>query len=252
MHSFDAIILLVANELKTNATPDRGIQVNENIAAIVHPVLDYGLALKSRLDMGTHIDIELEQARLQNLLLSEEESMVLSGYGRDTRKLVPEGALGDGQRMTSKFLGVRYALVCWLDEIFTTNELSKQDWTDRKLEASLYGTNDRAWKFWEQARLAQVLPGTSELEVFYLCVNLGFRGDRRRKPDELRSWVNQAKLRLGHVDELAFPYAGEQPGRFVPTLAGETRFQRMAVTCWAALLVVVPLVSFALVRRFGG
>lgn len=225
--------------------------MNEKIAAIVHPVLEYGLSLQSRLAEMNPIDLESEQARLQSLLLSDEESQVLAGYGRDTQTLVQEGSLGESKRMKSSFLGVRYALVSWLDEIFTTNEHSRSYWTDHKLEARMYGTNDRAWKFWEQARLSQVMPNSSALEVFYICVNLGFRGDRLQKPDELRSWLNQAKLRLGHVEELSFPFTTESRSHYVATLNGESRFRQMAVVCWAALLFIVPLISFALIRRFG-
>ena len=223
----------------------------ENIATIVYSVLDYGLALKARVDSGQEFDVELEQAQLQSLLLSDAESQVLTGYGCAAQDLVPTGSLGDSQRVSSNFLGVRYALVCWLDEIFTTSESSTSLWTDRKLEAQMYGTNDRAWKFWEQARLAQVIPGGSELEAFYLCVNLGFRGDFRNQPEELRSWINQTKLRLGHVEELDFAFSTEQTRPFVSVLNGEAKFKRMALTVWAALLLIVPLISFALIRQFG-
>ena len=224
--------------------------MNENIASIVHPVVDYGLALRARFNAGQTIDVDLEQARLQGMLLSEEESQIHSGFGRDTS--TSSDAFEDGQRMKSSFLGARYALVCWLDEMFTLNEHSSHLWTERKLEGRLYGTNDRAWKFWEQARLAQVRSDSSELEVFFLCVNLGFRGDRRDRPDELRSWNNQSKLRLGQVEELAFPFSTELPSRSVLLFNGETRFRRMAITCWAALLIIIPLISFSLVRKFGG
>lgn len=225
--------------------------MNKKIAAIVHPVLEYGLSLQSRLNQGAVVDFENEQARLQSLLLSDEESQVLAGYGRDTQEVVEDGSLGESTRLKSRFLGIRYTLVCWLDEIFTTNPHSSDFWTDHKLEARLYGTNDRAWKFWEQARLAQVMPGPSALEVCYLCVNLGFRGERLQKPEELRSWVNQAKLRLGHVEELMFPFATEQRRQYVPKLDGESRFRQMTVVCWGALLLIVPLISFALIRQFG-
>lgn len=225
--------------------------MNENIAAIVHPVIQYGLSLRARLPQLDSIDFEFEQARLQNLLLSEEESQVLAGYGKDTQEIVQDGSLGDTRRLKSNFLGVRYALVCWLDEIFTSHPQSRSFWTDHKLEARLYGTNDRAWKFWEQAKLAQIMQNSSAFEVFYLCVNLGFRGDRLQQADELRSWLNQAKLRLGHVEELTFPFSTEQRRQYVPKLDGESRFRTMTAVCWGALLFIVPLISFALIRRLG-
>lgn len=223
--------------------------MQEQIANIVYPVIEYGLALQAKFNSGQPVDVEREQAQLQSLLLSEDESRFHPGFGRDEPSA--NETFGDGQRMSTSFLGVRYALVCWLDELFTMNERSCEDWQERKLESRLYGTNDRAWKFWEQARIAHVRLDPSELEVFFLCVSLGFRGDRRNRSDDLRSWIGQAKLRLGKVDELDFPFATEMAFHDVPILHGEARFRRMAITCWMALLLVIPLVSFVLMRKFG-
>lgn len=224
--------------------------MNENIAEIVHPVIDYGLKLRAYLNAGNRIDLEREQAKLQDLLLSDEESRLQSEFGQEKVSQNKE-SFNDRRRMTSRFLGIRYALVCWLDEIFTINENSSHLWTEHKLEAKLYGTNDRAWKFWEQAQIAQTRDGSSALEVFYLCVNLGFRGDLRDQPEKLRSWENKTKLRLGKVEELNFPFRTETNFQYVPSLEGATRFRRMAITCWVALIAIIPLVSFALIRKFG-
>lgn len=225
--------------------------MKEKIAEIVFQVIEYGVDLQRRLETGRDVDIQLEQAHIQSLLLSEEESQIYSGFGRDLQP-VSDGTLGQPQRMSATFLGARYALVCWLDEVFTLNQVSCGQWTERKLEARLFGTNDRAWKFWEQARLAQVRPDCSELEVFYLCVSLGFRGDLRHKPEELRSWVNQAKLRLGRVKELNFALESEAQFQAVSVLTGEGQFRQMAIFCWIALLVMIPTMSFVLIRQFGG
>jgi type VI secretion system protein ImpK len=235
--------------------------MNEYYSEIVHPVLDYGLRLKSRVETGEPIDLDYEQARLKDLLLSDEESLAIPEYGADQQIGVPAAGSkpadhqprADRQRILSNFLGVRYALTCWLDEIFTATEQLERVWTENKLEGQLYGTNDRAWKFWEQAKLAQSRPGNGGLEAFYLCVCLGFRGKWRDQPEHIRSWCNQAKLRLGNVPELSFSLASEtRPMDTARPLNGRKMLRRMVVTSWLGLLVIIPVLSFALTQRLAG
>ena len=47
-------------------------------------------------------------------------------------------------------LDIRYAMVCWIDELFILNSVWGTQWNEQKLEVDLFGTNDRAWKFWEK------------------------------------------------------------------------------------------------------
>src|SRR6185312_5642130 len=123
------------------------------------------------------------------------------------------------------FLGIRYALVCWLDELFTSDRIWQAAWNERKLEVELYGSNDRAWKFWQQAALAQARPAADALEAAYLCVTLGFRGKLRDQADRLEPWIAAARLRLGKVDELSWAYAAEpEPATDVPPLHGRAQF----------------------------
>src|SRR5262249_62306200 len=116
-------------------------------------------------------------------------------------------------RRDEAFLGIRYALVCWLDEIFILDSPWASEWNERKLEEGLYGTNDRAWKFWEQARKAEARPGTDALEVYYLCVVLGFRGDLRNAPERLAGWRNTIESRIakGQGQERQGPPGRTQP-----------------------------------------
>ena len=232
--------------------------MNDAFSKLVHPVIDYGLDLRGKLAAGTKPDLALEQARLRDLLLSDEEAQMHPDFGAEHGVRTSTGSDGfdvTPRRMSTRFLGVRYALVCWLDELFTNQAELKnaswvQAWTENKLESQLYGTNDRAWKFWEQAKLAHAIQGDSPLECFYLCASLGFRGELRDQPDKLRSWCNQTKLRLGNVAELQFPYVTETTHRVnAQPLLGNSMFKKMAVICWVAMLIVIPLVSFALINR---
>ncbi|QDV23707.1 DotU family type IV/VI secretion system protein [Aureliella helgolandensis] len=229
--------------------------MNDAFSNIVHPVIEYGLSLKSRIDAGAELDLEYQQSRLRDLLLSEDESQLHAEFGSDQQPANLHTATdlsATPGRMTNRFWGVRYGLVCWLDELFTNCPQWEQAWNENKLESQLYGTNDRAWKFWEQARLAQTRAGLSAFECFYLCASLGFRGELRDQPDKLRTWCQQAKLRLGSVSEIQFPYVTEV-NHFdnAPPLRGATMFNRMAVSCWIATLVIIPLIAFAFMNRLG-
>jgi type VI secretion system protein ImpK len=86
------------------------------------------------------------------------------------------------------YLGIRYALACWLDEIFVLDSPWKDKWNDNKVETTLFGMNERAAEFWKQAQRAQTRPSRDGLEVYFLCVMLGFRGDMADKPEDVITW----------------------------------------------------------------
>ncbi len=221
--------------------------MNDRCTRLAYPVLSYGLDLLERLEHGASPDLSREQAILKDLLLAEE-------IGNRTE--ASEDAGFDGlivQRAASqRFLGIRYALVCWLDELFTTRGPWMEAWNEHKLEVELYGSNDRAWKFWEQARLAQTRSTTEALEIFYLCVMLGFRGSLGQQPEQLATWLAASRQRLGHVSERDFAIGGESAVRCcAPPLRGAGRLRQMALTAWVTLLVLGPLTAFYLVHRLG-
>src|ERR1700682_1992757 len=153
--------------------------MREEIADLVYPIFAYGLDLRARLERGERPDFAAEQANLRSLLKVESEAKRWPDYG------------GDGER----FMGVRYALTCWLDEILIDSPWERQ-WNERKLEEQLYFTNERAERFWQQADLAQALPGADALEAFYLCVMLGFRGDGPVRPQTLPGWRDAVEEQL--------------------------------------------------------
>ncbi len=229
--------------------------MKESIANLAHPVISHGLRLQERLWAGEQPNFDREQVVLKNLLLTDYEARRWNDFGGDDRRK-PDNELArhkdNSRRDDDQFLGVRYALVCWLDELFTRESSWGARWNERKLEVELYGSNDRAWKFWRQAELAQARPGSDALEVFYLCVMLGFRGEKRGQADALRKWVAAAKLRLGKVRQLDWPYAAElDPPTRVPPLRGRERLKRMALTGWVTLLLLTPVVAFLLAHKLG-
>src|SRR3954452_8426837 len=101
--------------------------MQESIAQLVHPVFTYGLQLRERLARGESPTFEIEQAALKGLLLSDIEARRYPEFGGD----------GDAQgesrgRGADRFLGLRYALVCWLDELFITDSPWSARWNERK------------------------------------------------------------------------------------------------------------------------
>src|SRR4051794_35802885 len=135
----------------------------EELTLLVHSILQHGIRLKNRVARGEPLILENEQALLKKMLLSKSEAMHWPDYGGDATslpaKLDVHGRPSSTSASETAFLGIRYALVCWLDEIFLVDSLWESRWNESKLELALYGTNDRAWQFWEQARLAETRPG---------------------------------------------------------------------------------------------
>lgn len=222
--------------------------MRDEIANLVHPVLTYGLRLRDRLEAGEKPSLELEQAVLKGMLLSELEAQRYSDFGGDVERDVAR----NDEEAAPLFLGIRYALVCWLDELFILYSPWEAAWNEHKLEAALYGTNDRAWKFWQQARLAESRPGGDALEAFYLCVMLGFRGELRESPEQLRLWTAAAQAQVTRNRAGGWtPPPGIEPPTYVPPLRGRDKLQRMVLVSGMTLLVLIPIVVFFLVRRLG-
>jgi hypothetical protein len=101
---------------------------------------------------------------------------------------LPADYLGPGGG--DPFLGSAYFVVALLDELFIDSPWH-DPWNRVKLETWRYGSNDRAARFWEQAEQAERRPGSDAREVALAAALLGFRGDRREQPDELRHWVRR-------------------------------------------------------------
>ena len=126
----------------------------------------------------------------------------------------------------------------------------KSAWRDRKLEEALYGTNDRAWKFWHQAGLGQRRQGGDALEAYYLCVLLGFRGDGPEKPQTLQSWRDTIQGQLAKDQADAWPAPPEQPLNLNLTpLQGRERLRRAVMALLPTLGLLIMLAVFLLVKH---
>jgi type VI secretion system protein ImpK len=227
--------------------------MQEDLANLIDGVIDHAWRLKQRLEQGRPLDLATEQAVLRGLLLVETEAAISADFrGGDDLPREEPGPEEEGRLGGRGFLGIRYALVCWLDELFIVQSPWAARWNERKLEVELYGTNDRAWMFWKQARLAELRPRGDALEAFFLCVALGFRGELRDDPAKLADWVAAASRRLAVVPELQWshPRDLDLPTR-VPPLRGGDRLQRLVFAGAAAVLLLIPILTFLVVGQLG-
>lgn len=210
----------------------------------LYDVLLHGLKLRDRVASGGLPTLGSEQARCKSLLGTSQAAAPWAG-GHD-----PNRSIG-GSGPPSEFLGVRYALTCWLDEILI--DAGWREWDENKLENALYRTNIRYSNFWQQARLAEATPAAAEaLEAFLLCVLLGFRGEYAENPDRLREWVQQTRHRVtrGLGKELP-PLPEKAPVSNVPPLNGVEGYRRMTQRLVGGVLFAVPVVAFLVVILLG-
>jgi type VI secretion system protein ImpK len=221
--------------------------MQDSLANYVYPVLDYGIRLKERLDRNEDADFDRERATLKSLLTNPESLRVPEfGGDVDTRSLVVS------RRSADSFLGIRYALVAWLDDIFILDSPWSRLWNERKLETDIYGTNVRAELFWDQARRAEARATTDALEAYYLCVMLGFRGELADHPEKVEDWAKAAQARIsrGQGQEWVMPPELEPPVN-VPPLYGRERMQRLVLVGGAFVLVLILIATVFIVLRLG-
>lgn len=76
-----------------------------------------------------------------------------------------------------QFQLAKSAIVFWIDEVLMNSKWEfGNEWRNNPLEREIFGTRQRAWKFFENASRARGLDKTDALEVFALCVANGFQG----------------------------------------------------------------------------
>jgi type VI secretion system protein ImpK len=214
------------------------------IVRLVFPVFTTGLQRKQELLAGVPMDLDVVQKELVGLVQATTQ----------TAAWVPPGRFGQS------FLGIPYAMSCWLDELFIQDDSPwKDQWAERKLETELFGTADRAWMFWQQSGIARKLSEPDALEVFYLCVVIGFRGIARDTaedatrdwPDapqggDVKRWCDEIKEQLDSArqSDTAVPPPPSQPTTNVPPLEGASRFQGMLYLWAAFLFVAAPILGY--------
>ena len=186
--------------------------MRKDIADLVFPVLRKAIEIKEGL-----------RANEKAWAFADSQKKLLSLLQAPVPESLRPDILGDQRAIDASissnrigYLGIRYALACWLDEIFISDSAWKEQWNASKVETNLYGMNDRASEFWRQAQRAQTRPTRDALEVYYLCVMLGFRGELIEKPAELIAWRENVENQITQGEERE--YAPPPPLTITPNV----------------------------------
>jgi len=214
--------------------------MNKPFGRIVYKVLGHSLDIKHRLDGGESPDIEAVRQQLITLIRSESEGRRFPDY------------IGDGT-----FLGARYALACWVDELFIIHCQPPwaDDWKERTLEYELFGTNVAATKFWDQADIVlrhtgaprtAIQPGLDAVETFFLCTVLGFRGTHFDNSAKVHEYVEEMRPMFTRPSVWNPPRDLGVHTNVAPLLGRQSL--RRAVAIYGGLSLVVALLLLALYR----
>jgi type VI secretion system protein ImpK len=207
--------------------------MNKPFGNVVYGVLSAALDLRDRLERGETPEIETEQRKLLELLRADGQVRSQIDYS------------GDG----GVFQGARYALACWIDELFVDETEWGGRWNEHKLEVNLFGTNDRAWKFWEQLDMVlkrpntprpTVAPGGDALETYFLCLVLGFRGKNLDNPLKVREYVEEIRPQFSKNRPWDSPRELRVTTNVEP-LTGKQTLRRV-VTVYGGVTLIVVLV----------
>jgi type VI secretion system protein ImpK len=205
-----------------------------DLAQQTFAVLLHGLELRDRVRSGQRPAIGPEQAKCKSLLGA---SNAPTPWGSATHD--PQHSIAT-DRGGGEFLGIRYALTCWLDEMLI--DAGWREWDENKLESALYRTNVRYHNFWQQDRHAEAIAEAGDAkEAFLLCVLLGFRGQMGDDAAALKEWVSAAKGRVTRHMGKEPPAPPEKPPvTDVPPLLGVKGYQGMTRWLLLGLVVAIP------------
>ena len=151
----------------------------------------------------------------------------------------------------------KYALASWIDEVLLETPWEGVDWWNNNvLEVALFNTRLCNEMFYRRAQEAAALARRDALEVYYVCVVLGFRGLYRdgalaqlltqalNLPPDLETWARQTALaiRLGQGRPALPAPSRELRG------AGPLRMKPMVAWAWlsAAVLLAATVVCTVL------
>jgi type VI secretion system protein ImpK len=161
-----------------------------------------------------------------------------------------EAIVGAGQEWEL----AKYALVSWIDEVLLETPWDGREWWGNNvLEVELFNSRLCNEQFYVRAQEASGLTRRDALEVFYVCVVLGFRGLYREPelaylltqshglPPDLETWAKQISLaiRLGQGRRPLAPPSHE--------ITGAPPLRAQPLVAWSWLLAVLLVASITIV-----
>ena len=210
--------------------------MTSRLNSVVDPILARAMDVIGSLDSGTELP---NPARLRETLI-EDFSKARDVMGNDRAWFLAS-----------------YAVAAWIDEMLVNHPWQgSRWWGNNVLEVRLFNSRTCSTQFYALAREAASLPDREALEIFYLCVMLGFRGIYAQPdhaatlapslnlPSTLREWttLTQRMLESGRgATALSTPMrtiSGAPPYR------GKRQLAWLCVT--AVLLVALNVIAFQL------
>lgn len=203
-------------------------------AKIVDPIILQGLDLIDRIERAQQISVGTEYSRITDKISTGDERF------------------GNAEVWTK----AKYALVAWLDEQMIDAPWENSKWWENNVLERKYFFDRKAYDdFFPQAQLAAELTNKDALEVFYLCVILGFQGfydrpnaaqkaERYRLPARIEDWLSQTAKSLRFVEA---PEIDSAPliGDGAPPLEG--RMQLFAMSAIGLPLLIGAAAYFFLI-----
>jgi len=208
-------------------------------ASLVNPTFHEVLDLVTRIQHGGSVDLSRERSRIRSGL--EQAESTASSDSCPVR--------------IEDFRLAKTALVYWIDEVLT---VADQNWQSITLEWEYYNSRDRAWKFYVEGETKARKASPDVVEVWYLCLVMGFEGDpvfafRERLKDSRYDHLSPEECRKAWAGELA----GAIRQQTIPELAGQplsgdvrplSGASRLATALkWAAALLVAFVVLIFIV-----
>jgi type VI secretion system protein ImpK len=205
-----------------------------NFAQAVDPIFLYVLALLDRISREAKPVPQEERARIR-ALIDEAEARLGSGTEWEMAK---------------------YALVSWIDEMLVDAFWDGREWwSNNVLEIELFNSRQCNEKFFLKAQQATTVAGRDALEVFYVCVILGFRGlyqdadagsviaPSLNLPISLAEWARQTSLsvRLGQGRDPLSPPTTEVHGAPPLRSRASVVWPWLATTLAAAVAALIYL-----------
>jgi len=204
--------------------------MSPDFAKAVDPIFLHVLGLLDRIGKGDNPAVKIEREKMRGWLDRAEASL--------------------GQRPDWQL--AKYALVAWIDEVMLEAPWDGQMWwKENVLEVELFNQRLAHEDFYLRARDAGSLPQRDALEVFYVCVVLGFRGLYRDPeiaetmaeplglPPDLESWARQTSLAIRLGQGRPRILETEDAGLGAPPLEGQTRL------VWSTLFGVMLAAGLA-------
>ena len=209
--------------------------MSPEFATAVDPVFTYILSVMDEIENGRTPATDDVSSRVRGLLDQAENRL--------------------GQR--SDWELAKYALVAWVDDLLIEAPWDGRTWWEQnRLEFQLFRSADAFSVFYVKAKEANELSKKDALEVFYVCVVLGFRGlygdpsaaadaeDFFKLPRTLEEWARRTSMAI-QLGQGRPPLIEQgRPGYGAPPLEGKYLFIGSALFCLILIASVVLVALF--------